>query len=161
MGWRAAALAVGLGLSTPAAALETDRFSLGLPAEVDLVGLAFGVHPELLFRPIQPDGALHLRFAPGLMVGPELAFVPIALGVREVMFPRKRVRPFLGTGLQLQNFVPYGHPVLTRLDMALELGVDVRVADQWGVGLQLSPEIGLVGGFGFGMAVRLGAQLDF
>lgn len=144
-----------------AAAVEAERFSLGLPAEVDLVGLAFGVHPELLFRPVQPDGAFHLRFAPGLMIGPELAFVPIGFGIREVALPRKRVRPFAGAGVQVQNFVPYGHPVVTRLDMTLELGVDAQVADDWRVGLQLSPEVGLAGGFGFGMAVRAGVQLDF
>ena len=63
-----------------AGALDADHFSVGLPAEVDLVGLAFGVRPELLWRPF--GGATHVRVATGLMVGPELAFVPFSLSVR-------------------------------------------------------------------------------
>jgi hypothetical protein len=154
-------LASSVASAEPVGAASPDRFSVGMPAEVDLVGLAFGVHPELLYRPVQPDGAFHLRLAPGLMVGPELAFGPVGLGVREILFPRKRVRPHAGLGVQLQTFVPYGHVAKVRLDMTMELGLDVRVAERWRVGMNLSPELGLVGGFGFGMAARLGPTLSF
>lgn len=142
-------------------ATAPERFSLGLPAEVDLVGLAVGVHPELLYRPLQPDGAFHVRLAPGLTVGPELALVPLSLGVREVLFPRKRVRPHAGLGMQLQTFVPYGHAAKVRLDMTMELGLDVAITDQWRIGANLSPEFGMAGGFGLGMAARLGPMVTF
>lgn len=153
---------LALALATPAglAAVDPTRISVGLPAEVDLVGLAVGVHPELLFRPFRPDGALHLRAATGLMVGPELMLFPVSLGVREELFARKAFNLGLGAGLQLQTFLPYDLPAHPRLDMYLELSATVRVADSWHVGVQLSPEIGMVGGFGLGMATRVGVQRD-
>jgi hypothetical protein len=153
-----------LVLLAVASAKESDphasRWSLGVPVEVDVVGLAVGVHPEILFRPANPDGALHLRLATGLMAGPELALVPFSFGVRGVAAPRRIVRPFAGHGLQVQVFVPYGAPALPRLDLYMEVGLDVRVVDSWRVGLQISPEIGISPGFGLGMATRLGFQVD-
>lgn len=139
---------------------EASRWSIGVPVEVDVVGLAVGLHPELLFRPAAPDGALNLRFATGVMAGPELALVPLSVGIRGVIVPRRRVRPFGGLGLQMQLFIPYGAPVHPRLDLYMELGVDVRVADTWRVGLQVSPEFGIAPSFGLGMATRLGFQVD-
>ena len=44
--------------------------------------------------------------------------------------------------------------------MTMELTLDARVAEGWRVGMQLSPEFGMVGGFGLGMAARLGVQKD-
>jgi hypothetical protein len=160
---RGEALALVLWASA-AQAVERDpdapRWSVGVPVEVDLVGLAAGVHPELLFRPAAPDGALHLRFAVGVMAGPELALVPFSLGIRGVAAPRRMVRPFAGIGTQLQVFAPYGVPARARLDLYLELGLDVRVAEGWRVGAQFSPEFGMYPGFGLGMAVRAGFQVD-
>lgn len=139
---------------------DAPRWSLGVPVEVDIVGLAGGVHPEILFRPAAPDGALNLRFALGGMAGPELALIPLAFGVRGVIVPRRRVRPFVGLGVQLQTFVPYGDQARSRLDLYLELGLDVKVAEGWRVGAQLSPEIGMAPAFGLGFATRLGFQVD-
>ena len=147
-------------LSAHAGALDAERFTVGLPAEVDLVGLAFGVRPELLWRPIQPDGAFHLRTATGVMVGPELTLVPVSLGVREVFFPRRRVRPGLGIGMQLQSFFPRQHAPVFRLDQYLELTLDVAISETWRAGLQLSPEFGMVPGFGLGMAARVGVSRE-
>jgi len=146
--------------SATAASLDAEHFSAGLPVEVDLVGLAFGLHPELLWRPFDPEGAFHLRAATGVMVGPELTLVPVSLGFREVFLPTRTVRPGLGFGLQLQNFFPYGHEHILRLDQYMEITVDVRVRDDMRVGLELSPEFGWLGGFGLGMATRVGVQVD-
>ncbi len=147
-------LSLGAALAAP---LDPERFSVGLPAEMDLVGLAFGLHPELLWRPFDADGAFHVRAATGLMVGSELALLPVSLGVREVFFPTRKVRPGLGMGVQLQTFFPNHHPPVSRLDMTMEATLDVAVAEGWRVGLQLSPEIGMTS-FGLGMATRLGVQ---
>lgn len=143
-----------------AGALDADHFTVGLPIEADLVGLAFGVHPELTWRPFRADGAFHVRAATGVMVGPELALVPLSLGVREVFFPRQMVRPGLGVGVQLQNFFPYGHEPVTRLDQYLEFSLDVRVQEGLRIAAALSPEFGLVGGFGLGFAARAGITYD-
>jgi hypothetical protein len=151
------ALGVGAALAAPQ---DSERFTVGLPLELDLVGLAVGAHPELLWRPLKPDGALHLRTGTGLMVGPELTLLPLSLGVREVFLPRRAVRPGLGTGVQLQTFFPRQHEPVVRLDLTIEATLDVRVAEGWRVGLQVSPEFGMVGGFGLGMATRLGVSAD-
>ena len=148
-------LLLGAALAAP---LDADRFSVSLPAEMDLVGLAFGLHPELLWTPLGPQGAFHVRAATGLMVGPELALVPLSLGVREVAFPTRRVRPGVGMGVQLQSFFPDHHPPVLRLDLTMEATLDVAVAEGWRVGAALSPEFGMVGGFGLGMAARLGVE---
>jgi hypothetical protein len=49
---------------------------------------------------------------------------------------------------------------VVRLDLTMEATLDVRVAEGWRVGLQVSPEFGMVGGFGLGMATRLGVSAD-
>ncbi len=150
-------LLLGAALAAPP---DLERLSVGLPVEMDLVGLAFGLHPELLWRPLGEQGAFHVRGATGLMVGPELALLPLSLGVREVFFPARKVRPGLGAGVQLQTFFPRQHAPTARLDLTMEATLDVEVAEGWRVGLQISPEFGMVGGFGLGMATRIGVQRD-
>ncbi len=152
-----ASLAAGPAVASP---LSTEHFSVVIPAEVDLVGLAFGLHPEVLWRPFDPDGMVHLRASVGAMVGPELVLVPASLGVRQVFLPTRAVRPGLGFGLQVQNFFPYGHDRVTRIDQYLELTLDVRIREGWRVAFELSPEFGWVGGFGLGMAARVGLHVD-
>lgn len=137
-----------------AGALDADHFSVGIPAEVDLVGLAFGVRPELLWRPF--GGATHLRLATGVMAGPELVFVPLSLSVRGRWFPKGRVHPIAGLGAELQTFYASDHPVVARPSYFGELGVDVDVKEDWSVGLVLEPGFAPSPLLGFGAAVRLG-----
>ena len=140
-----------------AAPFDADRVSIGVPAEVDLVGLAFGVRPELLWQPFHADGAAQLRVATGLMVGPELVFVPVSLTMRGRLRPKAVVHPILGTGAELQTFYSSGHPAVARLAWLGELGLDVDVGDRWSIGLVLEPGFAPPPLFGFGAAVRVGA----
>ena len=152
-----ASLAAAPAVASP---LEAEHFSAALPIEADLVGLAFGLHPELTWRPFDPEGRFHVRAATGAMVGPELTLVPVSLGVREVFRPTKDFRFGVGAGLQLQNFFPYGHAPVPRLDQYYEFTLDTRVSEGWRVTAALSPEFGWIGGFGLGMAARAGLQVD-
>ena len=156
-------------LMQPSAQADIDPASLsvGVPIEVDIVGLAFGVHPELLWRPIAADSGFHLRAAVGVMAGPELTLIsPLALGLRQEFAPRRMIQPGIGTGLQWQSFAVYGDGVHHRMDMYMEATIHVEVHEHYDVGLQLSPEIGMMGvsseglysTFGLGMAVRLNVQ---
>ena len=147
-------------LSAEAQAIEPENLSLGVPLEADVVGLAFGVHPELLWRPFDPAGRFHVRAATGAMVGPELALIPVSLGFRQVFRPEKVLRPGFGAGLQFQSFLPYGHSMVPRLDQYYEFYFDVATSDSLRMTATLSPEFGWVGGFGLGMAARLGVQMD-
>lgn len=153
--WLVAALAAE---PEPVADAVGNGLALGVPVEVTWVGLGAGLHPELTWRPLEPDGAFQLRAATGFTAGPELVVVPLSLGLRELALPRKRVSFGPGIGVQLQGFFPNLHPPVARLDLYLELAVAVRVADGWHVTAQASPEFGMVGGFGLGFATRLGVQ---
>lgn len=143
-----------------AASLDAEHFTLGIPFEANLVGLAFGAQPELLWRPFSPEGRFHVRAATGVVAGPELALVPVSLGTRGVFFPTSKVRPGMGLGLKMQTFLPYGHEAILRLDQYFELTLDVKVQDNLRVGVELSPEFGWIGGFGLGMAARVGVLMD-
>ena len=145
-----------LAATALAGPLAADRFSVGLPAEVDLVGLAFGVRPEVTWQPIGPESALQLRVATGLMLGPELVFVPLSATVRGRFFPRGRVHPILGAGAELQTFYASDHPVVARASTVFELGVEVTVSGPWSVGLVVEPGFAPQPLFGFGAAARVG-----
>lgn len=154
-------LALALGGAPAEAADVSERLSVGVPVEVALVGLSAGVHPELLFRPFRPDGGTHLRVGAGVMVGPELVNLPLTVGVRHAFGKDWAVRPAVGTGLQLQLFLPRQHEPAPRGDLFMEVGLDARVAEGWRVSAQLSPEFGMIGGFGLGFATRVGVVRDF
>ena len=144
-----------------ASALDADRFSVGLPAEVNLVGLTFGAHPEVLWSPFSPDGSFQVRGSMGLGIGPEMVVVPVSLGLHQVLFPTRKVRPGLGMELQMPNFFPSGHDFIFRVDTYMEASLDVRVSDTIRVKAAMSPQFGgIVGGFGLGMSARVGVQMD-
>ena len=144
-----------------ASPMEKEHFSVVVPAEVNLVGLAFGVHPELLWRPFSPDGSFHLRAAVGFGAGPEMVILPISIGARQIFFPTRMIRPGLGMGLQTPNFFPYGHDLVFRVDTYFETTLDVRVRDDIRIHMAMSPEFGgIYGGFGLGMAARVGVQVE-
>jgi len=154
-------LALFSTMNAHAGALDADRFTLLLPAQVNVVGLSAGVMPGMLWRPLGPDSRAHVRAAVGIVAGPELAVVPVAVGVRGVLRPDKTFRPGFGAGLQFQAFMPYGHELVPRLDQYYEFTLDYEVRDGLRVAAELSPEFGWIGGFGLGMVGRLGVQMDF
>lgn len=152
---------LGLTVALAAPAPARAAWSVGVPVEMTWVGLGFGLHPEVVWRPVAPDGALQLRAATGLVIGPELALVPVSLGLRGMALPRRRVSFGPGIGVQLQGFLPNHHPPVARLDLYLELAAAVRVVDGWHATVQVSPEFGLVGGFGLGFSTRAGVMYTF
>lgn len=145
--------------SALAGALDADHFSLGIPAEVDLVGLALGLRPELLWRPF--GGATHLRVATGLMIGPELVFVPLSLTVRGRWFPAAEVHPVAGLGVELQTFSTSDHPTVARVAWLGELGLDVDLDERWSVGFVLEPGFAPKPLIGFSAALRAGVVRRF
>lgn len=137
----------------------TDRLSVGAGAEVTLVGLAFGVRPELLFRPFRADGIGHLRIAAGVMQGPELTFIPANLGYRAIFSPGRSARAHLGLGLEWQNFFYGGDSPRSRLAAYAETGFEFEIFDGGWIGLQYAPDFALTG-FGFGFATRVTFRYD-
>ena len=144
-----------------ASPLDAEHFSVAVPAEINLVGLTFGAHPEVLWRPFNPDGAFQLRGSVGLGVGPEMVVFPVSIGARQLFFPTRMIRPGLGMGIQLPNFLPRGHDFVFRVDSYFEASVDVRIREGMRLGFAMSPQFGgIYGGFGLGMSARLGLEME-
>ena len=149
-------LLVGLAVAAP----SPDRLAVGLPAEVDIVGLAVGARPELLWQPFDAEGRLHLRAAAGLLLGREYLYTPVGLGARWIGRPERRWHPVGGLGLEQQNFwVTDARPV-TRTAMAFDLGLQMEARPGDHIGLLLSPEFAFLGEPGPGLSVRVALQRD-
>lgn len=134
------------------------HFTVGAGAEVDLVGLAYGVRPEFLYRPIADSGA-NIRISSGIMAGPEITFLPVSLGYRHVWSRNRRVRPHLGGGVEYQTFWYGGDSSVSRTAFYAETGFEMRFGDTW-VGIQWAPDLSVLSGFGFGFAARITARFD-
>jgi len=136
-----------------------DHFSAGAGAEVDLVGLAYGVRPELLFRPVADAGA-HIRLAVGFLAGPEITFLPVALGYRHVFRLGRKVQPHLGAGVEWQTFWYGGETPASRPSIYAETGFEFQVSRGAWVGLQYGPDFSPSNLFGFGFVGRLTFRYD-
>jgi len=112
--------AVGPASSRPTVAWSPARFTLGLPVEVTLVGLTYGVRPEVLYRFGGVGTVSRLRLAVGVLDGPDQLFVPLSLGYRAVFRQAHRVRPEVGAGLELQ------HRLVSDFDAVRQYGVYVE-----------------------------------
>jgi len=146
------------------APFQVDHLSVGVPVEVDIVGFAVGVHPEILWRPLGPDGTFHIRAATAFKLGSEFNLIaPLSLGVRWEWLQSYPVQVGLGAGLQWKAFVVPDSTTHHRFDMYWELVFQACVSDVDRVGVALSPEFGLANitseglssTFGLGLAVRM------
>lgn len=145
----------------PIDALAAEHFSIGVPAEVNLVGLAVGVRPEILWQPFDAEGAMQVRFAVGVAVGPELVFVPVDLGPRVRWFPKQPVHLLTGAGWELQTIHAARIDSVVRSSLYMELGLEVEVAEAWAVGAVAEVNFAPPPVFGFGAVARLGVTREF
>lgn len=137
------------------------RFSAGVPVEVNIVGFALGVRPELLYRPFDPGGGTHLRFAVGVLPGFEFVFVPINVGWRHIYRREHRVQPNFGAGFEQQFFLISGEDTIHRPSFYLEGGFDVRLSSSAHLGFQIATDLALFRRPGFGLAPRVTTRWDF
>lgn len=137
------------------APLSRQRFEVGLPAEVTLVGLTAGVRPELLFRFGDAGSRSRLRLAAGVLAGPEQLLVPLAAGYRAVYRPGRRVQPLFGVGVEAQLRFVTDAPVVPAFGGYLEGGVGVVVAARVSVSAMLAADVMVLGTPGFGLTPRL------
>ncbi len=161
-----AVLLASVALAAPAFAAEDGwlapgRFSAGAQAEVDVVGLAYGVRPEVLYRPFGADGSTHVRLAFGVLPGPEYTFVPIDLGWRQIFRRGDIVQPVVGAGFEEQFYVISDADTVQRPVIYLEGGVDFRIWKAAYLGVHLAPDISAFVRPGFGLATRLAFRWDF
>lgn len=137
-------------------ALAAEGLTLGLPLEYDVLGKNVGVRPEILWRPLDPDGALNLRAAVGLLPGPEYLYLPISGGARwEFGRPQDwRLRPALGLGAEAQTFVISDHAPVFRVGFYVEAGASWVVGDN-AFGLAVAPDLSIFNRPGAGLSTRL------
>lgn len=148
-------LLVSLGQARAEPWSDRTRLTISLPAEVTLVGLTAGVRPELLYRFCDPSARSRVRFAIGLLDGPEQFFMPISLGYRAIFRQSGTVQPQLGAGLELQHrFVSDFHAV-RQFGFYVEGGVGFAFDARLAVGAMVALDVMMYGGPGAGLGPRV------
>lgn len=155
-------VAVALVASSLAAAQgPTTRFEVGVPLEVTLVGLTFGVRPELLFRLGDETSVSRARLAVGVLAGKDQLFVPVSLGYRAQFRQGARVQPLVGAGVELQHRWVPDLPLVQQFGFYGEGGVVFAVTPRLDLGVVLGFDVMIWGGPGIGLGPRLGVGWRF
>ncbi len=147
----ASALSLGAEPTEP----RPSWLELGLHGEVTLVGLTYGVRPELLFRLGPPGTASRLRLSFGLLGGPDQLFIPVDVGYRAMFRQHATVQPLLGVGLELQNRISARTDIVRQYGLYLEGGVGFAFAERFSVGALLGLDVMFFGGPGVGFGPRV------
>lgn len=153
--------AVFIVLIASGAWAKESRFELAVPLEVTLVGLTFGVRPELLFRPGEAGTVSRLRLAFGVLGGPDHLFLPLSLGYRAQFRQAHVVQPAVGLGIELQHRVVSDLPAVSQFGVYLEGGVGFAVSPRVSLSAMFGMDLMLFGGPGIGFRPRVAAGWRF
>lgn len=134
------------------------RFTLVLPAEVTVVGLTYGVRPEVLYRYGAAGTRSRLRLAVGVLDGPDQLFIPLSLGYRAVFRHGRRFQPAVGGGLELQHRLVSDYPAVRQYGVYVEGGFGVALGPRVSLGLMVAIDVMLYGGPGAGLGPRVFAS---
>lgn len=134
---------------------DPRRFSIAGHVESQLIGLAFGVRGEALYRPFRFDRGANLRMGLGLQGGPELFYLPIDIGWRQHFVPHRILTLELGAGFEQQTFFVSDLRPISRPAIYVEGGFAFRVTPGGWLGAQVVPSWAFAP-LGPGLAVRLG-----
>lgn len=140
---------------------DPRRVSLAGHFEAQLIGLAFGLHAECLYRPFRADRGANLRVGVSLAGGPEFFYLPLAIGWRQHFVPHHRVTLELGAGYEQQSFFVPSLPAITRAAFYGEGGLAIRVVEQGFVGTQVIMSWAPFERPGPGLGLRLGFRWNF
>lgn len=155
------ALALVLAASVATSDEPSTRLELQVPVEVTLVGLTWGVRPELLVRPGEVGTVSRLRVAVGVFIGRDQVFLPLSLGYRAVFRQGRIVQPAVGAGLELQHRLVSDLAPVRQFGVYVEGGVGFAVSPRLSLGLMVALDLMLVGGPGIGLGPRLFAGWRF
>lgn len=140
----------------PGGVVLADHLEVGVPFEVDLVGLVYGLRPEALWR-FGKDDASRLRLAIGLLPGPEYFYLPVSFGYRAV-WGSGRWHPEAGLGVEQQTFLVPDAPPSSRTSFYFELGLGVDFGEHWTATVSMAPDFAPFGEPGPGMSLRAGVR---
>ncbi|MBL8921338.1 MAG: hypothetical protein JNJ54_20935 [Myxococcaceae bacterium] len=158
---RTSALGLALVASVALAEEPSTRLELQVPFEVTLVGLTWGVRPELLIRPGEAGTVSRVRVAVGVFAGKDQVFLPLSVGYRAVFRQGRLVQPAVGAGLELQHRLVSDLAAVRQFGVYVEGGVGFSVTPRLSFGLMVSLDLMLVGGPGIGLGPRLFAGWRF
>lgn len=139
--------------------LAAHRFTVGLPAEVTVVGLTLGIRPEVLYRFGCAGSRSRLRAAIGILDGPEQLFVPVSVGYRAIFRQRSTVTAMVGVGGEWQNRIVSDLPTVRQYGVYLEGGVGITATARLTIDFAVALDVMVFGGPGIGLGPRLGVQL--
>ncbi len=142
-------LLASIALAAPAG------LSVGIPLEVDLVGRAWGVRPDLSYA-LNDRQTQHLRVALGLLPGRQYFFVPLSVGWRWTGRPERDWHPIGGAGVEAQSFWIHDGAPTVRSAFYADLGVARTVSTSLDVAVTTSPELTVFGVPGIGLSLRAG-----
>ena len=148
-------------LISSAAWAQDSHFEVAVPLEVTLVGLTFGVRPEVLFRPGDVGTVSRLRLAFGVLGGPDQLFLPLSLGYRAQFRQASVVQPAVGLGVELQHRVVNDLPAVRQFGAYLEFGLGFAVSPRVSLSAMFGMDLMLVGGPGIGFGPRVAAGWRF
>ncbi|MBP9087656.1 MAG: hypothetical protein KBG15_16155 [Kofleriaceae bacterium] len=152
---RSAAASDLTGTESPLAA---HRFTVGLPAEVTVVGLTMGIRPEVLYRFGCAGTRSRLRAAIGVLNGPDQFFVPVSVGYRAIFRQRSTVTAMVGVGGEWQNRIVSDLPTVRQYGLYLEGGVGIKATARFTIDFAVALDVMVFGGPGIGLGPRLGVQ---
>lgn len=142
----------------PDCAWSHARFTVALPAEVTVVGLTYGVRPEVLYRYGDRGAVSRLRLAVGVLDGPDQRFIPLSLGYRAVFRQARRIQPAVGGGVELQHRLVSDFPAVRQYGVYVEGGVGVALGHRLALGVMVALDVMLYGGPGAGLGPRVFAS---
>jgi hypothetical protein len=150
----AALVAIALLGAAPARAEPVSPVQLGVSPEMTLVGLAYGLRPEVNYRLGGPGTASRLRASVGALIGPDSFYLPVSIGYRALYRESQTLRPLLGAGLELQNRIVSDAPAASSLALYLEGGLMVALGERLSAGAVAGADVTLVGGLGAGLSIK-------
>ena len=109
----------------------------------------------------RPTAGENLRLSWGVLPGPELVHMPLAVGYRQGIALGDVAELGLGLGFELQTFFVPDHYTVVRPAFYAEFLLDFKVMEQGWLGIHTGADVAPFQYFGFGIMTRLGFRWDF
>lgn len=142
---------------TTAHADNTTGLSYVLPVEVTVVGLTYGIRPELVYTPFEKAKWLEAKASFGIMPGAEFFSTPLSLGIRGRYFDFM-LHPTAGIALT-EDFlwISDADPVI-RTSMEMDIGLSYDINDQWSIDTQAYTGWTIINDIGPVTGLRMGVR---
>ena len=133
-------------------------FSYVLPVEVTVVGLTYGIKPEVVYTPFEQAKWLEAKASVGLMPGPEYFSTPLTLGIRGCYFDFA-LHPTAGIALTEDFIWISDAPAVIRTAMEMDLkGLSYDINDQWAIDAQAYTGWAIINDIGPTAGLRVGVR---